>query len=291
MAYIEIEDLIKVYKSKALEVVALRGLYMAVEKGEIVAIMGPSGSGKTTLLNILGGLDIPTAGTVIVNGGSLTGFTEKEMVKYRRDGVGFVFQFFNLVPTLNAWENIELPLRFAGVGGKKRTTRVDYLIDLVGLKSRRGSKPDELSGGEQQRIAMAVALANDPELILADEPTGELDTETGKQVLSIFKDLKEKYGKTIIIVTHDERVAQIADKMCTIVDGTIKEEKGKKSIKTKESNKRKKGEINKSDSAEPSKLLKSDNKWMILPIEGTDRYLKIEIVRKQGKKVKEKEIP
>ncbi len=221
MSYIELNGVIKVYKSRALEVVALRGLNMKVEKGEIIAIMGPSGSGKTTLLNIMGALDTPTAGSVKVDGGSIIGLKEKELVKYRRHTVGFVFQFFNLVPTLSARENIELPLRFAGMSHAERRERVDHLIDLIGMKDRERSRPDELSGGEQQRIAIAVALANDPELILADEPTGELDTETGKAVLNIFQRLKEKQGKTIIIVTHDERISRIADRIAHIVDGMI----------------------------------------------------------------------
>jgi putative ABC transport system ATP-binding protein len=158
-----------------------------------------------------------------VDGLNMVHYSDSELVKYRREMVGFVFQFFNLVPTLTAKENVQLPMRLAGMTSEKRRERTDELLDLVGLHGRATHKPDELSGGEQQRIAIAVALANDPSLILADEPTGELDTETGQQMLDLFQKLNTKYGKTIMIVTHDARISSIATNTLEIVDGRIVE--------------------------------------------------------------------
>ena len=218
---IVVKDLIRVYKTGKSEVIALRGLNVHVNDGEIVAIMGPSGCGKTTLLNMIGGLDRPTAGSILVDGKDITQFSENELVEFRRKNVGYVFQFFNLVPTLTAEENIELPMQLAGTSHTKRKERVGELLDIVDLHERKHHKPDELSGGEQQRIAIAVALANDPEIILADEPTGELDTKTGKEVLQLFHTLGREYGKTEIIVTHDQRISPLADRTLTIEDGSI----------------------------------------------------------------------
>jgi putative ABC transport system ATP-binding protein len=218
---IVIKDLIKVYKTGKSEVIALRGLDCTVMGGEVLAIMGPSGCGKTTLLNIIGGLDRPTAGSVVIDGVNLVNQSDAELVKHRREKVGIVFQFFNLVPTLTARENVELPMRLAGKSGDKISQRADELLKLVGMEPRSTHKPDELSGGEQQRIGLATALANDPPILLADEPTGELDTDTGHQILMLFKQLRDDYKKTVIIVTHDLRVGQIADTVMTIVDGRI----------------------------------------------------------------------
>ena len=224
MADIVIKDLIKVYKTGKSEVIALRGLDCTVHDGEILAIMGPSGCGKTTLLNILGGLDRPTAGSVMLNGSNLVDLSDADLVKHRREKVGIVFQFFNLVPTLTARENIELPMRLASKGAKDMKERTTDLLKLIDMEPRANHKPDELSGGEQQRIGLATALANDPPILLADEPTGELDTATGQQILHLFKRLKDEYKKTIIIVTHDQRIGQIADRVMTIVDGKITSE-------------------------------------------------------------------
>lgn len=221
MSDIEIKDLIKVYKTGESEVIALRGLDCTVREGEILAIMGPSGCGKTTLINIIGGLDRPTAGSVLIDGKNLANYTDAQLIAHRREKVGIVFQFFNLVPTLSAMENIELPMRLSNKNGTQIKERTKELIELIGMEKRKGHKPDELSGGEQQRIGLAVALANDPPILLADEPTGELDTETGQQILDLFKQLKEKYKKTIVIVTHDHRIGHIADRVMTIVDGKI----------------------------------------------------------------------
>jgi putative ABC transport system ATP-binding protein len=218
---IVVKDLIKVYKTGKSEVIALRGLDCVIHDGELVAIMGPSGCGKTTLLNILGGLDRPTAGSVTIDGADLVNLSDAEIVKHRREQVGIVFQFFNLVPTLTAKENIELPMRLAGRDGEYMRKRTAELLGLVGMEQREDHKPDELSGGEQQRVGLAVALANNPPIVLADEPTGELDTATGLQVLHLFKQLRDEYMKTVIVVTHDRRIGQIADRVMTIIDGEI----------------------------------------------------------------------
>ena len=221
MGDIVIKDLIKVYKTGKLEVIALRGLDCTMNVGEILAIMGPSGCGKTTLLNLIGGLDRPTAGSIVMDGVNLSNLNDAELVEHRRGRVGIVFQFFNLVPTLTARENVELPMRLAGKDPKTMKARSEELVDLVGMKERAKHKPDELSGGEQQRIGLATALANDPAVILADEPTGELDSETGRQILHLFRELRDEHGKTVIIVTHDQRIGEIADRVMTMVDGRI----------------------------------------------------------------------
>lgn len=221
MAEIVIKDLIKVYKIGKSEVIALRGLDCTIKDNEVLAIMGPSGCGKTTLLNIIGGLDRPTAGSVMIGGVNLVDMSDAELVKHRREDVGIIFQFFNLVPTLTAKENIELPMRLAGKAGEEMAKRSEMLLKLVDMAQRADHKPDELSGGEQQRIGLATALANDPPIILADEPTGELDTATGQQILLLLKRLRDEYKKTVVIVTHDHRIGQIADTVMNIVDGRI----------------------------------------------------------------------
>ena len=189
MPGIRTKDLIKVYRAGKSEVIALRGLDMQVGDGELVAVQGPSGCGKTTLLNLVGGIDRPTAGRIEIDGANHVDMSDAELVRYRRDRAGFVFQFFNLVPTLTALENVELPMRLANRSAEKRSARAKELLKLVGLQDRAIHRPDELSGGEQQRIAIAVALANDPPLLLADEPTGELDTKTGQEILQLFQTL------------------------------------------------------------------------------------------------------
>lgn len=215
------KDIIKVYRAGKSEVIALRGLNLKIEGSELVVIKGPSGCGKTTLLNLIGGLDKPTAGSIVVDGKTITYYSDAELVKYRREHVGFVFQFFNLVPTLTAEENIGMPMRMLGKPAKERKERTKDLLKLVKLEERATHKPDELSGGEQQRAAIAIALANDPPIILADEPTGELDTKTGQEMLNIFKTLNKNYKKTVIIVTHDVRASEIANRTLEIVDGQI----------------------------------------------------------------------
>ncbi|MEM2899350.1 MAG: ABC transporter ATP-binding protein [Thermoplasmata archaeon] len=220
-AYIEIKDLIKVYRTGSTEVIALRGLDLSVNEGEIVAVMGPSGCGKTTMLNILGGLDRPTAGQVIVDKMQIEKLSENELYDYRLNKIGFVFQFFNLMNSISAEENVELPMQLAGIRNSERKKRVAELLEMVGMSHRAKHKPVQMSGGEQQRVAIAVALANNPKVILADEPTGELDKKTGNEILELFRKLKEKYGKTLIIVTHDHRVSNIVDRTVFIEDGRI----------------------------------------------------------------------
>lgn len=221
MSDIVIKDLIKVYKTGKSEVIALRGLDCTIREKEILAIMGPSGCGKTTLINIIGGLDRPTAGSIMLDDKNLADMTDSEQITHRREKVGIVFQFFNLVPTLTARQNIELPMRLSGKSLKEIKERTDELLKLIGMEKRAVHRPDELSGGEQQRIGIAASLANDPPIILADEPTGELDTKTGKQILDLFKLLRDKHGKTIVIVTHDLRISHIANRVMMIVDGRI----------------------------------------------------------------------
>ena len=221
MPNIRTKDLIKVYRTGKSEVIALRGLDMQVADGELVAVQGPSGCGKTTLLNLLGGIDRPTAGRIEVDGSNLVDLGDGDLVKYRLARVGFIFQFFNLVPTLTAEENVELPLRLAAKGPSIRARRRKELLELVGMTQRATHRPDELSGGEQQRVAIGVALANDPPLLLADEPTGELDTKTGQEVLDLFRRLNQEFKKTIVVVTHDARVSHIAHRVLEIQDGKI----------------------------------------------------------------------
>ena len=221
MPSVLMKDLIKVYRTGKSEVIALRGLDMNLADGELVAVQGPSGCGKTTLLNLVGGIDRPTAGRIEVDGTNIVDYTDADLVKYRRNQVGFVFQFFNLVPTLTAEENVQLPMRLAGKSSSDREARTKELLKLIDLEKRGVHRPDELSGGEQQRIALATALANDPPLILADEPTGELDTKTGHEILELFGRLNQEFKKTILVVTHDQRVANIAHRVLQIEDGKI----------------------------------------------------------------------
>ncbi|MBX5320885.1 MAG: ABC transporter ATP-binding protein [Candidatus Bathyarchaeia archaeon] len=216
------KELIKIYRLGNVEVQALRGLSMEVKEGEMVSIIGPSGSGKTTLLNIIGGLDQATGGYAQVGDTVVTALHPSQLVEYRRKTVGHIFQALNLIPALTAAENVELPMIALGVPRSKRAQRVKELLEIVGLTERAHHKPDELSGGEQQRVAIAAALANDPPLILADEPTGELDTANAKMVVNYLSKVNKELGKTIIMVTHDPSVARAADRILRIEDGVIK---------------------------------------------------------------------
>jgi putative ABC transport system ATP-binding protein len=213
--------IVKVYGSGKTETVALRGLSMDVKAGEAVAIMGPSGCGKTTLLNVIGGVDKPTAGTIAVGGLNLTEASERDLEKHRLFTVGFVFQAFNLIPMLNAIENVELPMILAGTHKEKREQRARMLLETVDLNEKVHNKPGELSMGEQQRVAIAAALANDPPVILADEPTGDLDTKNAILVTDLIVGLSQKYKKTVIISTHDPRVAVRTQRILRIEDGVI----------------------------------------------------------------------
>ncbi|MCQ6558525.1 ABC transporter ATP-binding protein [Paenibacillus mendelii] len=215
---IHCDGLVKIYKSDDLEVVALQGLDLHVEPGELMAIIGNSGSGKSTLLNMLGGLDKPSAGTLTVDGKDLLKFSERDLVKYKRESVGFVWQSNsrNLIPYLTAQENVELPILLKG---RRKKLRALELLDAVGLSHRVKNRLSELSGGEQQRVAIAIALANEPKLLLADEPTGSLDTKMSNQILDLFRELNHKIGITIVIVTHDPLLARKVDRVVAIRDG------------------------------------------------------------------------
>jgi len=219
--YIDCEDLFKIYKLADLEVVALRGLDLKVKQGELMAIVGASGSGKSTLLNILGGLETPSAGQVRVGGRDLLNMSPQDLVAYRRKDVGFVWQQGgrNLIPYLTAYMNVELPLILLGWPVRQRRTRVEELIEAVGLKNRMNFKPEQLSGGEQQRVAIAIGIAHNPPLLLADEPTGELDSHTTSEILDLFRKLNHIYSITVVIVTHDTNVISKVDRLVTIMDG------------------------------------------------------------------------
>ena len=228
--YIVCSGLYKIYKAAGLEVVALRGLELTVYDGEIIAIVGASGSGKSTLLNILAGYDTPSAGTAQVGDFDLLHMTSKEVVAYRRHEVGFIWQETsrNLFPYLTAAENVELPMVLTGVPQQERVDRAKELLGIVGLSHRIGHKPEQLSGGEQQRVAIAVSLANQPPLLLADEPTGELDDLTGQEILDLFNEVNQQLGTTIIIVTHDPAVATSVGRAITIRDGKTSTETTRK---------------------------------------------------------------
>ena len=216
---VKVSGLTKLYKTSAEEVRALKGIQWEVGPGEAVALMGPSGCGKTTLLNILGGVDHPSGGQLRVGEQELTSLTERELEKYRLLKVGFVFQFFNLIPTLTALENLELPMLIADVPPAERIKRSEALLQMVGLGEKSHKRPEELSGGEQQRVAVALSLANDPALILADEPTGNLDTENTTAIAALFVSLAERYGKTVIMASHDPKAVEQFAKTYRMRDG------------------------------------------------------------------------
>lgn len=220
--YIEVNELVKVFKMGTVEVQALRGLSMKVMQGEMVAIVGASGSGKTTLLNILGGIMRATAGMTVVAEHDVTNATPGDLGRLRRDVVGHVFQELNLIPTLTAYENVELPMLAAKTSGKDRKKRVVELLSTMELADRMKHKPDELSGGQRQRVAIAAALANNPDVILADEPTGDLDTETGKVIVEFLHKVNKEMGKTVLMVTHDASIARQCDRIYRIQDGRIR---------------------------------------------------------------------
>jgi len=217
---IEIADLKKVYVMGEEEVPALAGVSLSIARGEYVAVIGPSGSGKSTLMNILGGLDRPTSGTYGFEGEDVGDFSDDELADFRRRRIGFVFQSFQLLPRLTALQNVELPMIYAGVGRSERRARATELLERVGLGSRMGHKPTQLSGGQQQRVAIARSLANRPDLLLADEPTGALDTHTGEEVLKLFGELNAD-GLTLAVVTHDPEVAEMAHRRVSFRDGHI----------------------------------------------------------------------
>jgi putative ABC transport system ATP-binding protein len=200
---------------------ALRGVDLSIARGEFVALVGPSGSGKSTVLNLVGGLDRPTSGQVWINGTELSASDERTLTRHRRQHVGFVFQSFNLLPRLTAEENVALPLMFGDVSEKERRARARALLDRVGLAQRLEHRPTQLSGGEQQRVAIARALVGQPALLLADEPTGNLDTTTGAEIMALLKELNQEHGLTLLVVTHDAEVAAFADRVVKLRDGRV----------------------------------------------------------------------
>jgi len=213
---IVLNDVTKIYRMGKVQVHALRGADLIVQRGDFMVVLGPSGSGKTTLLNLIGGIDTPTTGTITIDGVDLINMKENELTQYRRDKIGFVFQFFNLIPTLTAQENVELAAELV----EKPRDAMEVLKE-VGLADRANHFPSELSGGEQQRVAIARSIVKDPPILLCDEPTGELDNETGKKILSVLRRINRNDGKTIVFVTHNSAIAQMADKVVRLRNGEI----------------------------------------------------------------------
>ena len=221
-AIIEVEDVTRLYQQGNVEVAALRGLSLQVKTGEFTALCGPSGSGKTTLLNLIGALDQPTSGRVIIEGQDLNSMNRQELSYLRRDRIGFVFQSYNLIPILSAYENAELVLSVQGASQTERKEKVMALLKAVGLEDLEDRRPSELSGGQQQRVAIARALASDPAVILADEPTANVDSETAELLLDLMQELNQSHAATFVFSTHDPRVMQRAKRLVQMVDGQIK---------------------------------------------------------------------
>jgi len=220
---IELKDVWKIYQMGKVQVEAVRGINLSVAKGEFLAVMGPSGSGKSTCMNLIGCLDIPTRGTILLEGMDIAHLPESTLAQIRGKKIGFIFQQFNLIPTLTALENVMLAMAFQNIPYTQRLRRAIGLLKLVGLEERMHHHPNELSGGQQQRVAIARALANDPDVILADEPTGNVDTKTGRIIMDYLKNLNQEESKTIVLVTHDPNIAKYATRVVRIRDGRIYE--------------------------------------------------------------------
>ncbi|HUS99786.1 MAG TPA: ABC transporter ATP-binding protein [Candidatus Thermoplasmatota archaeon] len=216
------QNVSKTYGKPPLQVFALRETNLQIKQGDYIAIIGPSGSGKSTLMNLLGCLDKPTSGNIFIDGNDVSTLNENELARIRREKIGFIFQKYNLIPTLNALENVELSMGFAGVDSQVRTAKAKKLLEMVELSKRLTHKPSEMSGGEQQRVAIARALANSPSIILADEPTGNIDTKSGDNIMNILEEVNRK-GETIIVVTHNMAIAQRANRVLRIQDGVVQE--------------------------------------------------------------------
>ncbi len=227
MAILELQDVTKAYTIGEVTTQALNGVSLTFEQGEFTTLVGPSGSGKTTMLQLMGCLDLPDSGRVLIDGQDVTGYSKNRRADLRREMIGFIFQFFALVPVLNAYENVELPLILNGVTANARRERVNRLLDAVGLGLRAGHRPDQLSGGEQQRVAIARALAPEPLLVLADEPTANLDTENGAQAMDIMERLNREMGAAFIFATHDPRVVSYARRVVRLQDGAIVDDRRK----------------------------------------------------------------
>ncbi len=217
----DLRDVWKVYCMKGVETNALRGVDLKVERGEYAAIVGPSGSGKSTLMHIMGCLDTPTKGKFFLQGSDVSDMEDNQLARVRREKIGFIFQSYNLIPGLTAVENVALPMRFAGFGRGESQKRAEELLKKVGLTERMHHKPSEMSGGEQQRVAVARSLVNDPDIIMGDEPTGNLDSKTGVEIMELIEELHEKTGKTVIIVTHDLKLAKRAPRQIRMLDGKV----------------------------------------------------------------------
>jgi len=220
---IDCEQLTKIYKMDGFESKVLSDVDLKIKKGEVMAIMGPSGSGKSTLLHIIGCLDKPTKGRLLIDGKDVSKMDDDELAKIRREKIGFVFQFFHLIPSLTALANIMLPMSFAGVDAVEQKKRAEELLKMVGLGSRLNNKPNALSGGERQRVAIARSMANNPVIILADEPTGNLDSKSGEEVIKILMELNKEFGTTIILITHDKNIASCSKRTIHLKDGVIVE--------------------------------------------------------------------
>lgn len=220
-AVIKLDNVWKIYKMGEVEVPALKGINLEVKKGEFLAVMGPSGSGKSTAMNMVGALDIPTRGRIFLKGHDISKLSESDLAQIRGKTIGFIFQQFNLITNLSALENVALPMIFQNVPRQERIERASKLLEMVGLGERMHHKPGEMSGGQQQRVAIARSLINDPEVILADEPTGNLDSASGHKVIDFLQELHEKENKTIVMVTHDEDIAKNAEKLVYLHDGQI----------------------------------------------------------------------
>ncbi|MEG0328041.1 MAG: ABC transporter ATP-binding protein [Erysipelothrix sp.] len=216
MSYIQINDMKKVYQVGNVEIKASDGVSLSIDEGEFVVIVGPSGAGKTTVMNILGGMDKPTSGSVKISGKEISNLNDKEMTQYRRDDVGFVFQSYNLIPNLTAIENVELATQIC-----KDAMNPQEVLEQVGLKDRMNNFPAQMSGGEQQRVAIARAIAKNPKLLLCDEPTGALDTETGQQILKVLRECSDIYRMTVVVITHNQTITQLADRVIEIKNGRV----------------------------------------------------------------------
>lgn len=225
---IHLENIVKrFYEHQENELEILHGIHLDIAKGEFVSIVGESGSGKTTLMNIIGILDRPTEGTYLLDGISVADAKDRELSHIRNQKIGFVFQTYNLISRTTALKNVELPMLYAGVPKKERKERAEYYLEMMGMAERMSHKPDELSGGQKQRVAIARALCNDPAILLADEPTGALDSETGRTIMDIFHRLNEEQGKTIVLITHSKELAEETQRIVTIQDGQIVAERRK----------------------------------------------------------------